>query len=430
MKRKAIEKLIKWKDKDNRTPILINGAKGVGKTYLAYDFAKAFFERIIYVNFERDPNLKKIFASNDIGQIIDTLEKCYTCQEKEEYQTEILIFDEAGYYEEAVRLLKIPRFTERFPYILSITGSQIPDEYESKLDKLTIYPLEFDEFLIATGNEWYIDLIYTHYNNNRKLPDIVHKELLDLYYLYLRIGGMPSSVNEYLNFTSTVNTSEQHRIMLGFIHDCINKEFEESDSLKMLQVMDSISHQLAKENKKFQYRLIRKGTTFSMYKEAIQNLIDKKYVIRCNKINNEQLVISSAITKPGDNNCEETNSSFKLYMLDIGLLYSLLTEEITPPFIPSVDKALLENYVAQSLQAKQYPFVFWESDSIAKIDFVLCKENELIPLEIHTGSNTRSKSLSIMKQKYEFPYALKVSARNFELSGNIKYIPYYAVFCI
>ena len=158
-------------------------------------------------------------------------------------------------------------------------------------------------------------------------------------------------------------------------------------------------------------------------------LSEQNYIIRCNRINSEQL------SRPAEFDIlsilkDEENTNFKLYLPDTGVLHSQILEEQGRENIHQYEKALLENYIAQSLHAQNYPFAFWESDSMAKVDFILFKKDELIPLEIFTGENTRSKSISVLKQRCEFPYSIKISSRNFEFTNQIKYVPYYAVFCI
>ncbi len=428
MTRKVIDKLIQWKKAGGIEPILLTGAKGVGKTYLVYDFAKAFFEHIYYLNFQCDPRKKGLFVPGQEKETEERLKQYFGIGEEESRDAGVLILDEINYAGEALEGLQIIQLRETFPYIICISSSPVKDLED--LRELPVSPLEFDEFLGATGNEWYIDLIRTHYNNNTKLPDIVHKELLGLYHQYVEIGGMPGSINEFLSMASTVNVSEQHRIAIGAFRDRIIKDYCEADAFKMLQVMDSMSHQLIKENKKFQYRLIRKGTTHSMYKEAIKQLGEINYAIKCNRISQESLDKANETSDYKDIFQDEINSGFKLYLMDTGLLHTKIIQENEQLSKQSTARALLENYMAQVLHANQYPFAFWESDSIAKIDFIIYKDNNLIPIEIFTDQNTRSKSLSVFKQKYDYPYAIKVSAKNFEYSGNIKYVPIYAVFCI
>ncbi len=429
MKRKVIDELIGWKTDTQDIPVLLAGAKGVGKTYLAYDFAKSFFEHIYYINFEREPLQARLFQAGTEGNVAERLLKHFNITDEQPSETRILILDEVSFCKDAMYIIKNKLLVGVFDYILAITSHPLPTEFEAEFLRICVHPLEFDEFLRATGNEWYIETITNHYNSSTKIPEIVHKELLALHQLYLQIGGMPGIVNEYLNLQDTVNVSEQHSFIIGSYHDYIFRDNSDGDALKMNQVLDSLPYQLMKENRKFQYKIIRKGTTHTMYRDAIKKLVEQNYVIRCNRINTELLQFPSQIFILNDS-CEEDNSNFKLYLPDTGLLYSKLVEVQGQEGIIQYQKSLLENYVAQSLQAKNYPFVFWESESMAKIDFIISKNLEMIPIEIFLGENTRSKSISVLKQKHELPYSIKVSARNFEYSNHVRFVPYYAVFCI
>lgn len=430
MKRKAIDRLIKWKKLNNKKPIFLTGAKGVGKTYLAYDFARAFFEHIYYLNFEQNPLLTDLFLPEDPVQTKELLKEYLHLNQDQAKEERILIMDETSFCDAVMKLVDKAPLSELFDYIILISSNPVPVKEAERVILLPVYPLEFDEFLRATGNEWYIELIMTHYSTNTRIPDIVHKELLDLYQLYLQIGGMPGVINEYLNLASPVNVSEQHSFLTGAYHDFIMRNNPESEALKMIQVFDSMLLQLMKDNRKFQYKLIRKGTTHAMYKDAIRKLADINYVIKCDRISNEQLKNPSDTFKNGKWTFDEDNTNFKLYLSDTGLLYSRIAKENGSSSQQLLNKALLENDTAQCLQAKQYPFVFWESDSMAKIDFILYKNDSLIPIEIYENDNTRSKSISVLRQICSFPYAVKISSRNFEFSNQIKYVPYYAAFCL
>lgn len=429
MKRKVIDELIKWKTENSGIPILLTGAKGVGKTYLAYDYAKAFFEHIFYINFEREPKKARFFQSKDVRTINEQLEQHFHITEEVPIHNRILILDEISCCTDALQIVKDGLLQGSFEYIIAISSNPLSSEYAGNYHRVSVHPLEFDEFLLATSNEWYIETIINHFNADKKIPEIVHKELLALHKMYLQIGGMPGMVNEYLNLSSAVNVSEQHSNIVGSYHDYILRDNADSDALKMNQVFDSLVYQLMKDNKKFQYKIIRKGTTHTMYRDAIQKLIEQNYVIRNNRISTEQLQHPTELIII-NNACDDTNTNFKLYLPDTGILYSRIIEEQGIASMAVHKKALLENYVAQSLQAKNYPFAFWESDSMAKIDFIIAKNLELIPIEIHVSDNTRSKSISILKQKCDFPYAVKISSKNFEFSSQIKYVPYYAVFCL
>lgn len=436
MKRKIIEELIKWKTEDSGKPILLTGLKGVGKTYLAYDFAKAFFECICYVNLRHDRELIKLLSCKNPDILKEKLVTYLKLDESLPLDSRIIILDETEAVNVIPDLLTAGKISEIFRYIILISG-KAPDLKSDRIVQISVNPLEFDEFLIATGNEWYIEAIVTHFNSDKKIPDIVHKELLELNRLYLCIGGMPGAINEYLNMSSVINVPEMHRFIVSLYNNDIKQNNTDSDALKMLQVYDSLANQLAKDNKKFQYKLIRKGTTHSMYKDAIQKLYDNYYVIKCSRISSQQLIdlnnsvtISDRLSKMAEWQSIETNSNFKLYYPDTGLLYSKMQQIFGRSPSGSHIKAILENHVAISLAAGNYSFAFWESEAMSKLDFVYLKDDSIIPIEIFDGENTRSKNISVLRQKYSFPYAIKISSRNFEYKNDIKYIPYYALFCL
>jgi predicted AAA+ superfamily ATPase len=430
LKRKIIDDLIKWKTEDNGKPILLTGLKGVGKTYLAYDFAKAFFEYISYINLEHETESHKLFDLKSPALFKERLVSYLHLESEKTVSSRILILDEIGDCIQALKMIQASDISEFIRYVILISSKPIDKQYLDNILQFPVYPLEFDEFLIATGNEWYIEAISTHFNADTKIPDIVHKELLELNQLYLRIGGMPGVINEYLSLSSQINVPEMHSFMTSLYRDNINRNNTESDALKMLQVYDSLTSQLVKENKKFQYKLIRKGTTHSMYKDAIQSLCDYNYVLRCSRISDEQLKNPVNTLNSYEWKSIETNTNFKLYFPDTGIFYTKMQDKLGQSFDKPQLKAILENYVAVSLAAKNYNFAFWESESISKIDFIYLKADTVIPIEVFDSNNTRSKNISVLKQKCCFPYAVKISSKNFEFSNQVKYVPYYAVFCL
>lgn len=434
MKRTAIDKLLIWNQTSDVRPVILTGAKGVGKTYLAYDFAKSFFKQILYINFEHDKCSNELFQSKDPFCVSNLLLEYFHIN-KDDYsdafinEDRILILDEISYCPAALQMLTALQFTGEFPKIIAISSNPIKKDELKLYYHIPVYPMLFNEFLVAIGSDWYIETIITHYETCKKIPDIVHKELLNLYNLYLRIGGMPGIINEYLNFNDITNISEQHSLLMGTYRNYLSLISSDSDALKMNQVLNSLPHQLMKENKKFQYKLIRKGTTHAMYKEAIQSLSDRNYIIPGYKITNNNLPDLYTILEEDKINVDEL-TSFKLYLLDVGMLHSQLSRELLPPFNKSIIKALYENYIAETLQANGYPIFFWESESMAKIEFLLPKKGDIVPVELFSDVNTRSKSISVLKQKIDFPYAIKISEKNFDYKNNVKYIPYYAAFCI
>jgi len=428
LKRNIIDLLIKWKTEDNTKPILISGLKGVGKTYLAYDFAKAFFECIYYINLEHESDYIKLFEEKNPALFKEALAARLQLDKNTPVEARILILDEIGCCSNALEIIKTCDISDIFRYIILISSKpvkQLPDN----IKELKLYPLGFDEFLVATGNDWYIEAITTHFNSNKNIPEIVHKELLELNRIYLQTGGLPAAINEYLGMSSMVNVQEIHDVFCSLYRDYINRHNNDSDALKMLQVYDSLAYQLAKENKKFQYKLIRKGTTHTMYKDAIQRLLEYDLVIKCSRISSEQLLNPAETFRLDQLLDMDANAVFKLYYPDSGLLQTQM-RKIYGSLDKTHQKAILENYLASSLAARGYSFAFWESEAMSRIDFIYMKEGEILPVELFEDENTRSKNISVLKQKCSFPYAVKISSKNFDFRNQVKFVPYYAVFCL
>lgn len=432
MKRKRINNLLEWKENCANKPLSLIGARGTGKTYLANAFAKAFYSKSIYINFERVPEYHKLFDGEDVSiwiQNVLMLSETYTYSSElsdNEKEPILVIIDEVSFYPTFMdKLLVLIKANPPFQ-IMCITSFR-NDQYERDdfFYVLQLYPLNFEEYLIATGNEWYAEAIRTHYATNKKLPDIVHRELLNFFEDYLQIGGMPSAVNEFINMEGKCNISEQHRIIADSYLWDTKRRNDEGESLKISQVYNIIDKQLVKENRKFQYTLIRKGATHAMYTNAVQYITDTYYGIRCNKLTEEAL--ESAREFDADSN---NISQYKLYMSDVGMLCSSF-KQLSSKHPDQVRKGLIENYVAQTLYANGHHLNYWESSSQAKIDFILHKGDYILPIEVKTGNITRSKNLSVFKSKCNhIKDAIKISTRNFEYSSNIKYVPIYAVFCI
>lgn len=424
MKRNAINHLIAWKEKEERKPLLITGIKHVGKTYLALDFAKSFYEGNLYVNFETNAAVRQIFVqayasySSD-ENLVELL--CRHFQIPIELVGNLLIIlDEIGECKEAITALEELTSAGSNVSILVLSSTQIA--YDTTLfESLVMYPMEFDEFLIALGNEWYAEVIKGHYQTNRKVPEIVHKELLSTFEDYLVVGGMPAAVNDYIAMEGNQNVAEIHQQIFQTLLARSMSHHDESEALKISQVMNIMTEQLMKDNKKFQYRLIRKGATYALYKDAIDDLVKNSYLYKCSKNTYE------------DNHQRvEDSLQFKLYLPDVGILNSLLRKNDS--FLHQeeslVSKTLLENYMMQSLTARGHNPYFWESNSLAKIDFLIQTNQGIVPIEAKSDETTRSKSIGVFKAAHETSYSIRVSTKNFEFSNQIKFIPFYAVFCV
>lgn len=441
MKRKLFDKLSDWKHSSHRKPILLTGGRGVGKTYLAYDFAKAFYSNVIYLNFEREPILIDLFQANKNISMKEILKNKVSM--KETLEPVLLILDEITAYPDLKDLSKrINEVIDTHDIILiSSNIRSFPDnsywekyfQEEEQFIQFQLFPLDFEEYLIASSNEWYIDAIKSHYKKNKSIPEIVHKELLTYFEDFIQIGGMPSAVNEYVNMDSACNVSEKHRIIMDSYLSDMNRYLSNGTALKVSQVFSTIANQLIKENHKFQYTMIRKGATQALYEDALLYLQDTFYGYYCYKVGDDFFEIKLDRDSDGNytNKCDlNACSVFKLYMPDVGLLSSsILLQNVKNT--EQIRKGIIENYVAQSLISNGHPLYFWESSSQAKVDFIIMKNSEYVPIEVRIDDKTRSKNISVFKTKCsQMTESIKISTKNFEYVNGVKYVPIYAAFCI
>ena len=279
---------------------------------------------------------------------------------------------------------------------------------------LSLYPLDFEEFLEASNNQWYISVIQEHYKTLKPIPNIVHNDILNIFYDYLLIGGMPAAINEYLALESILNVSELHYSILNHQLNSLRLHNSESSYSKLEAMYQTLDLQLSKKNKKFKYNMIRKGATKNQYLSEAKTLEDYGLILSC--IPMEESIIGQ-----------------KLYLYDVGILVSkakmnLSCKELSPN--TEQYKGFIENYVAQCLVTNGHSLYFWESGAQAKIDFILKKQGTYIPIEVYSDEHTKSKSVSIFTSTYQIPYSIKISPKNFAKHHNIQYIPLYATFCI
>ena len=432
MERNAMQDLIKWKNKKNRKPLLLYGARQVGKTYLVKEFGKRYFKDVIYINFEKNNIIGKIIDENITPEyIIKNLEIAFN--KKIDKDETLIFFDEIQKNTRALTSLKY--FCEENPeyHIIgagSLLGVHINKKEFSfpvgKVDFLTIYPMSFDEFLRSTDNNLLIDQISESFRTNSPLPNIIHDKAMDLYYDYLTIGGMPEVVQEFIDSKSTINAIDYQRDIIESYKNDITKYCQTPDEAnKILTTFDSIPIQLAKENKKFQYKLIQKGGSSSIFGDSINWLVNAGIVNKC---------IKTKIGVPLK--MYEELESFKLYMNDVGLLTNL--SEFPLYLIKNREAVnetmigmLTENYVASTLASNDLNLNYWKNEYDSELDFILqSRKGLIIPLEVKTSTHVKARSLTNYIQEYNPKYAIRVSSRNFGFKNNIKSVPLYAVFCI
>lgn len=424
--------LINWKDKKNRKPLLLYGARQVGKTYLVKEFGNTYFEDMIYINFETNNLVGKIFENDiNVQNIIKNLELFFG--KKIIKEKTLIFFDEIQRNTRALSSLKY--FCEDAnDYFVVAAGSLLgvhinQKDYSfpvGKVDFLTIYPLSFDEFLLNSGYDGLIQEIKDCYNSNKKLDDTIHEKALDLYYDYLTLGGMPEVVNDYLVNKSLIGAIDYQKNIVESYKNDITKYCENTNlANKVIAAFDSIPVQLGKDNKKFQYKLIQKGGTSSIFGDSIDWLLNAGIVNKCIK------------TKIGiPLKMYEEVDSFKLYMNDVGLLTNL--SEFPLYLLKNRDAAndlmigmLTENYVATTFKINGLNLNYWKNEYDSKLDFILQSSNgNIIPVEVKTSIHTKSRSLNNYMTEYNPVYAIRISSKNFGFENNIKSVPLYAVFCI
>ena len=413
MKRNAVTKLIEWKESGTTVPFLLLGTKGTGKTYLAMEFASAYYPQYLYVNFELNAGAKLFFEQKieEGASVTEALAEYFQMDER--YLSElIVIFDEISFCPVLWKSL-----AENVTVPLIVISGILPECGKSAMCQditgsffvCRLYPLGFDEFLSAVGSDWYIDIIQGHFQNLKPVPDIVHQELLALFEEYLIVGGMPAAVNEYISSKSIYNVAEVHHTVKCRMQSVLECTYDEKEAGKGIQVLRVLPAQLKKENKKFRFNLIRKGVTYALYKESIEALVRNGMVLRLNE--------------------QKKESHFKLYLPDVGMLssefYGMESEE--------TKKAVLENYVMQTLVANEKTSLcFWESDAQAKVDFIIGEEDEETAVELRISTNGKAKSIAsyqAVNEKIGEEY-FRFGFENFYSTSVIRQIPYYAVFCI
>jgi predicted AAA+ superfamily ATPase len=261
--------------------------------------------------------------------------------------------------------------------------------------------------------------------SNEPLPAALHEKALDLYRAYLIVGGMPRAVLTYTESGSFITVPDiQGKIINDYVAD-MAKYASNAESVKIRAAYNSIPVQLAKENKKFQYKLAMRGGTATIFGSAIDWLQFAGIVLKCGRIEQAWMPIS----------VYSDLSAFKLYMSDVGLL--TMKSGISQQTVLSAGEtentflgAITENYVAAALASKHYGLYYWTSDSQAELDFVLQIGDDIVAVEVKTGRRIRSKSLGIFVEKYKPSYSIRISSKNFGFENNIKAVPLYAVFCV
>lgn len=430
MERKIINELLAWKNNPSRLPLLLRGARQVGKTYSLLTFGKEHYKNVAYFSMEESGDILTVFE-RDLNPDRIVRELSVLSGVSIFAGDTLIILDEIQACEKALTSLKY--FAERAPqYHIVAAGSLLGvainrEKYSfpvGKVDMLTLYPMDFEEFLWALDKKELCTLIREAYDGFTPLS--LHETAIGLYKEYLVVGGMPRAVQEYVDkkdFDFVATT--QRTLNDSYIAD-MAKYATPQETTRIMAAWNSVPAQLAKENHKFQYRVIKSGARAGEYEIALDWLKAAGMIHKCVRVTEGKYPLAAYAE----------NEAFKVYMVDTGLLCSKLDIAAnvviyTPISFDGFKGALTENYIMQALATNGITSYYWSSSGKAEVDFVFQdRQGNVIPLEAKSAENVRSKSLRTFRDIYKPEYVYRVSARNFGFENGIKSVPLYAVFCI
>lgn len=430
MKRNITKELLSWKESVFRKPLILQGARQVGKTYSVLEFGREHYEHVVYINLERKESQSIFEDSIDPDILIPKLSKL--AKKTLTKNNTLLFLDEIQACPPALTSLKY--FCESAPeyHVIaagSLLGVAVNREQFSfpvgKVNMLTLYPMDIEEFLIATQNEFLVEKIKDCFDTNTPMDSYYHNLLMALYRKYLVVGGLPECVSKFCvteNFDLIRVT--QNEILISYLND-MSKYNTKNEIKKTRLVYNNITTQLSKKNTRFQYKLIKSGGRASEFENAIEWLVLAGIVTRVYNLD--------TIKKPLDN--YKNIDSFKIFVSDVGLLganKNIVAEDIifNVSELSDFRGGMTENYVCQQLSARNYTCYSWNSNGIAEMDFVIQRDGRLIPIEVKSAENSQAKSLGVYMNKFSPDYAVKITSGNFGFAEGIKTIPLYAAFCL
>ena len=437
LQRKIERTLIKWKNTPNHKPLIIKGCRQCGKTFSVNAFAKEYYTHVVYINFFEHPDYKLAFeGSKQIDSIVMNLTALIPNSRFVSGQT-CIILDEIQECSAARTALKFFKIDGRYDVIatgslLGVCGykgdetdyNSIPVGYEQHIE---MFPLDFEEFLWANGiNQEIIELLTKSLQERTPIPPAIHQRMRQLILEYTIVGGMPEVVNRFI---ATHNMSdvleEQHSIITGYKEDMIKYAANE-DKVRLRATFDSIPRQLSKENKKFQFSVIKKGARAKEYITGIQWLEDAGIIIRCRNLSITEL--------PLEGNAIE--DSFKVYMRDTGLFVSMLEEgtqfDILQGRLYGYKGAIFENLIADIFTKMGRKLYYYRKDSGLEIDFVIRYHSECVLVEVKasTGNTKSTKTILQHPDKYHVYQAIKLGDYNIGEKDGILTLPIYMAFLL
>ncbi len=426
MYRNAIEGLISWKNNPNKKPLIIEGARQVGKTWLMKEFGKTAYEKTIYINFDSNSRMKDLFSSDlNVERIVLGLELYSDCKITPE--NTLIIFDEVQEVPRALSSLKY--FYENAPeYNIICAGSLLGIALHEgtsfpvgKVDFLNLYPLTFKEYLLAMGNEKYVDLLES---GDYSLVTAFKQDLIDLLKQYYFIGGMPEAVKAFSDNKDFREVRDIQKRILNAYEQDFSKHAPAEIVPKIRMIWNSIPSQLAKENKKFIYGMVREGARAKEFENAIMWLSDCGLVHKVSRVTTGRLPLKAY----------EDMKAFKMYMLDVGLLGCMAglnakTLLDGKNLFVEFKGALTEQYVLQQMISEKDLNIYYYTNTggQCEIDFVVDNGESVVPIEVKAEVNLKAKSLKSYVEKFTPEIAVRTSMADYKNEDWLINLPLYAI---
>ena len=435
LKRKIEQRLQEWKRSPNRKPLLIKGCRQCGKTYSVLDFAKKNYKHVVYLNFFENPDYCSVFeGSLEIDNITMLLSALLGSEAVFEPGNTILVLDEIQECPDARTALKFFHLDGRYDVIgtgslLGVRGygkepKSIPVGYETTID---MSPLDFEEFLCANGlSEVVIDSLRKNIRGVTSVPAALHKKMRQLLLQYTVVGGMPDVVQTFVDTKRLDEVLNMQRDIVRSYEDDMIKYANQKDKSHILECFQSIPKQLSKENKKFQYSVVKKGSTASKYAGSLQWIEDAGIISRCYNLTATEL--------PLDGNAQD--DVFKVYMRDCGLFISMLEDgtqfDVLQGNLARYKGAIFENLIADMFTKMGRKLYYFHKNSGLEVDFVIRYKGECTLVEVKASSgNTKStKTILAHPEKYHVNSAIKLGDYNVGRSGEILTLPLYMAFLL
>ena len=435
LKRKIEQRLVEWKNSAGRKPLIIKGCRQCGKTYSVLDFAKKHYSHTVYLNFFENPDYAAVFSGSlEVDHIIIMLSALLGKEAIFEAGETVLILDEIQDCPEARTALKFFHLDGRFDVIgtgslLGVKGygkepKSIPVGSETIID---MYPLDFEEFLWANGiAEPVIELLKKNLDAETPVPEALHQRMRQLLLQYAVVGGMPEAVQTFVDTRQMNDVLRIQRDIIRSYKDDMVKYAEKKDKSRIKECFQSIPKQLSKENKKFQYSVVKKGSTASKYEGSLQWIEDAGIITRCYNLSITEL--------PLDGNAEK--DTFKVYMKDCGLFVSMLEDgtqyDILQGNLYGYKGALFENLIADIFAKMGRKLYYFHKDSGLEIDFVIRYRGEctLVEVKASTGNTKSTKTILRHPEKYHVYNAIKLGDYNIGRTDQILTLPLYMAFLL